>query len=157
MRVTLENYLKKLESEGLLKKEKIGTDQVRSLLMSAAKNIIASEKNLSIDEEACYTLAYNAMLKTARALVFLQNYRPSDGRQHMTTIEVAGKVLGKGFSELILKFDKMRRKRNQFTYEPMLPLSMTEAKNALNTAGKFHDKVRKFLNDKYPQFELFDE
>lgn len=151
----LERCLKKLESEGFLKKETIGIDQVRALLMSATKNIIASEKNLSIDEEACYTLAYSAMLKTARALVFLRNYRPSDGRQHMTTIEVAGKILGKEFGELIHMFDKMRKKRNQFTYEPMLPLSLTEAKNALKTAKKFHDKVRKFLDDKYPQLNLF--
>ncbi len=39
---TLEHYLKRLESEGFLKKEKIGIDQVRALLMSASKNIIAS-------------------------------------------------------------------------------------------------------------------
>ncbi len=155
MMETLERYFKKLETEGFLKKEKIGIDQVRALLMSAAKNIIASEKNLSIDEEACYTLAYNAMLKTARAMVFLRNYRPSDGRQHMTTIEVTGKILGKEFSELIHMFDKMRKKRNQFTYEPMLPLSLTEARNALKTAKKFHDIVRKFLNEKYPQLNLF--
>ncbi len=157
MMKNLENYLKKLESGGFLKKENIGTDQVRALLISASKNLIASEKNLSIDEEACYTLAYNAMLKTARALVFLQNHRPSDGRQHVTTVDVARKILGKEFSELINRFDKMRRKRNQFTYDPMLPLSMTEAKNALNTAGQFQSKVRKFLNDKYPQLELFEE
>jgi uncharacterized protein (UPF0332 family) len=148
--------LRKLESEGFLRQEKIGIDQVRALLTSAAKNIIASEKNLSIDEEACYTLAYNAMLKTARALVFLQNYRPSDGRQHITTIDVSGKILGKEFRNLIEMFDKMRRKRNQFTYEPMLPLSMTEAKNAFKTAKKYHGKVRKFLDGKYPQLNLFD-
>ncbi len=153
---TLERYLKKLESEGFLKREKIGIDQVRALLTSAAKNIIASEKNLSIDEEACYTLAYNAMLKTARALVFLQNYRPSDGRQHITTIDVSGTILGKEFSELIDMFDKMRRKRNQFTYEPMLPLSMTEAKNALKTAKQYHNKVKKFLDNKYTQLHLFE-
>lgn len=152
----LEHFLKKLESESFLKKEKIGVDQVRALLMSAAKNVTAPEKNLSIDEETCYTLAYNAMLKIARALVFLQGYRPSDGRQHMTTIEVAGKILGEKFSELIQMFDKMRRKRNQFTYDPMLPLSLTEARNALKTAKKFHDIVRKFLNDNYPQLNLFD-
>lgn len=153
---TLERYLAKLESEGFLKKEKIGIDQVRALLMSAAKNIIASEKNLSIDEEACYTLAYNAMLKTARALVFLQSYRPSDGRQHMTTIEVAGTILGTEFRDLINMFNVMRKKRNQFTYDPMLPLSMSEAKNALKTANKFHDKVRDFLAEEYPQLNLFD-
>lgn len=117
MKENLENYLKNLESNGLLKREKIGIDQVRALLQSASKNIFASEKNLSIDEEACYTLAYNAMLKTARALVFLQGFRPSDRQQHKTTIEVAGELLGKEFSDLINMFDKMRKKRNQFTYD----------------------------------------
>jgi hypothetical protein len=53
MKENLENYLKKLEDKGLLKKEKIGNDQIRALILSASKNIIASEKNLSIDEEAC--------------------------------------------------------------------------------------------------------
>ena len=154
--VILERYLKKLESEGYLKKEKIGVDQVKALLISAARNIIASEKNLAIDEEACYTLAYNAMLKTARALIFLQNYRPSDGRQHMTTIDVAGNMLGREFTSLIHMFDKMRKKRNQFTYEPLLPLSLTEARNALKTAKKFHGKVRTFLDNKYPQLNLFE-
>lgn len=153
---TLDRYLKKLEADGFIKRENIDIDQVRALLTSAAKNIIASEKILSIDEEACYTLAYNAMLKTARALVFLQNYRPSDGRQHMTTIAVSGKILGKEFSDLIAMFDKMRKKRNQFTYEPMLPLSMTETKNALKTAKNFHTKVKKFLDAKYPQLNLFE-
>lgn len=156
MRENLENYLKRLESAGLLRKERIGIDQIRALLMSASKNIIASEKNLSIDEEACYTLAYNAMLKAARALVFLQGYRPHDGQQHKTTIDLTGEILGKEFNELIELFDKMRKKRNQFTYDPMLPLSLTEAKTALKTADAFHKKVRNFLDKKYPQLKLFE-
>jgi len=156
MKESLQNYLRELEFRGFIKKEKIGADQVKALLISASRNIIASEKNLSIDEEACYTLAYNAMLKIARALVFLQNYRPSDGQQHKTTIEVAGKILGKGFSELIDIFDKMRKKRNQFTYDPMLPLSLADANNALKTANEFYKKVRNFLDSKYPQLRLFE-
>lgn len=156
MKENLGDYLKRLESAGFLKKEKIGIDQIRALLMSASKNIFASEKNLSIDEEACYTLAYNAMLKSARALVFLQGYRPHDGQQHKTTIEVAGEILGKEFSELIELFDKMRKKRNQFTYDPMLPLSLTEAKTALKTADDFYKRIRSFLDKKYPQLKLFE-
>lgn len=156
MKENLENYLKRLESAGLLRRESIGIDQVRALLMSASKNIVASEKNLSIDEEACYALAYNAMLKAARALVFLQGYRPHDGQQHKTTIEVAGEILGKEFSELIAMFDKMRKKRNQFTYDPMLPLSLTEAKSALRNAEDFYKKVKGFLSKKYPQLKLFE-
>ena len=155
MKENLESCLKNLESQGFVKKENIGIDQVKALLMSASKNITASEKNLSIDEEACYTLAYNAMLKIARELIFLQNYRPSDGQQHKTAIEVAGKILGKEFSALIGMFDKMRKKRNQFTYDPLLPLSLKEAENALKTANDFHMKVRSFLDKKYPQLKLF--
>jgi len=37
---TLNQYLRKLESEGFLKQEKIGIDQVRALLTSAAKNAL---------------------------------------------------------------------------------------------------------------------
>lgn len=156
MKEHLDEYLRALESRGFIKKEKIGVDQSKALLMSASRNITASEKNLSIDEEACYTLAYNAMLKLARALVLLQNYRPSDGQQHKTTIEVAGKILGKEFSVLISIFDKMRKKRNQFTYDPLLPLSLAEAKNAIKTANDFYIKVKNFLDKKYPQLKLFE-
>lgn len=156
MKERLENYFKKLGTKGFLKKEKICTDQVRALLISASKNIIASEKNLSIDEEGCYTLAYNAMLKIARAIVFLQGYRLSDGQQRKTTIEVAGEIFGKEFSEIISMFDKMRKKRNQFTYDPMLPLSLTETKYALKTAHDFYKKVKLFLNKKYSQLDLFE-
>ncbi len=155
MKEGLENYLNSFERQGFLRREKIGYDQIKALLLSASKNIVASEKNLSIDEEACYTLAYNAMIKIARALIFLHGYRPSDGQQHKTTIEAAGKILGSSFKDLIIIFDKMRRKRNQFTYEPMLPLSLTEAKNAIKTAEDFHKKVKSFLTEKYPQLELF--
>lgn len=70
MKEGLENYLNSFERQGFLRREKIGDDQIKALLLSASKNIVASEKNLSIDEEACYTLAYNAMIKIARALSF---------------------------------------------------------------------------------------
>lgn len=151
----LESYLKRLESRGFLRKEKIGIDQVKALLAGAYKNITASEKNLSIDEEACYTLAYNAMLKISQALVFLQGYRPHDGQQHKTTIEITGAILGEEFKNLIDMFDIMRKKRNQFTYDPLLPLSLTEAKTALKTAKEFHMKVKLYLDEQYPQLKLF--
>jgi len=118
----LTNYFHNLAEQGYLKKEDIGLDQVKALLESARKNLIASQKNLSIDEETSYSMAYNAMLKVARAIIYLQGFRPDDGRQHKTTIEVAGKILGDDFKILIDKFDQMRKKRNQFTYQPLLPL-----------------------------------
>jgi len=44
-------------------------------------------------------MAYNSMIKVARAVLFLHNLRPANGQQHKTTIEVAGKILGKEFND----------------------------------------------------------
>ena len=64
-------------------------------------------------------------------------------------------ILGDGFSDLIINFDKMRRKRNQFTYEPLLPLSKREAKNALKVADLFFKNVKRYFDEKNPQQKLF--
>ena len=85
--MNLRNYLKNLTKQGFLKKEEIGVDQIRSLLLAASKNLLSAKKNLEIDEETCYTMAYNSMIKAARALLFLQGFRPYDGQQHKTTID----------------------------------------------------------------------
>lgn len=73
-------YFNDLVRRGLLKKEKIGLDQVRALLASSAKNLAASRKTIKIDEETCFAMAYTAMLKIARAILFLHSLRPDDGQ-----------------------------------------------------------------------------
>jgi len=153
--MNLKKYLDKLSEQGFLKQEEIGFNQVRALLDSAFKNIKASRKNLSIDEETCYTMAYNAMIKIARALIFLQGFRPDDGQQHKTTIEVAGEILGESFKNLINKFDKMRQKRNRFIYDPAIPPSQEEANNAIKVAEEFYNKTKTFLEETNPQLKLF--
>ena len=153
--MNLRNYLKNLVKRGFLKKEEIGIDQIRALLSGASKNILSAQKNLEIDEETCYTMAYNSMIKVARALLFLQGLRPDDGQQHKTTVDVAGKILGAEFKNLINQFDNMRKKRNVFTYDPLAPLSYEETKNATETAKSFYNKVQKFLEKTNPQKKLF--
>jgi len=153
--MNLKDYLNDLIEKGLLRKEDIGIDQTKSLLKNAFKNLQSARKNLNLDEETCYTMAYNAMIKVARAILFLNNFRPVDGYQHKTTIDAAGRILGKDFNGLIIRFDKMRKKRNIFTYEPLIPLSKEEAGNSLKTAEEFYKTVRGFLENKNPQLKLF--
>ncbi len=155
--MNLNDYLNRLIERGFLKAERIGIDQVKALLKSAKKNLFAAQRNSEIDEEACYTMAYNAILKTVRALVFLQGFRPADGQQHKITIEIAGKILGKDFEDLIVQLDKMRKRRNQFTYDPLIPLSKQEANNALKNTIDFYKKVKKFLEQNNPQLKLFKD
>ncbi len=146
--------IKVMLDQGLIKKQRVNFTHIEALLLRAQKDIITAKSNLEIDEEVTYNYAYLSMLRCGRAIIFLRGYRSVDGQQHKTIIELSGEILGKGFKNLIKKFDRMRRKRNQFTYDPFLPVSKTEAENALKTAEEFVAKVIKQVQEENPQLRL---
>ena len=63
-------------------------------------------------------------------------------------------VLGYEFKSLINNYDFMRRKRHRFIYEPDIPCSKKEAKDALQNAEKFLDAIHKTIKKKNPQMEF---
>lgn len=138
-------------NRGLIKKQKINFSHIEALLLRAQKDIITAEANLKIDEEVTYNYAYLAMLRCGRSIVFMKEYRSVDGQQHKTIIELSGEILGEEFKSIVKKFDRMRRKRNQFTYDPFLPVSKIEAENALKTAEEFVKIVLKLIQKENPQ------
>ncbi|MBI4063772.1 MAG: HEPN domain-containing protein [Elusimicrobia bacterium] len=146
--------VKELLAGGYLKVHPSDEGQAKKLLLRAARDIKTARANIPIDEEAAYTFAYLAMLRSGRALLFLKGYRPADGRQHKTIVEAAGFFLGPKFTDLADCFDMMRRKRNQFTYEPDLPLSASEVKQALASAESFVGEIRRFIKGDYPELDL---
>jgi len=152
--MSYEERIKILLNQGLIKKQKIDYSHIEALLFRAKKDLFVAKSTLEIDEEATYNYAYLAMLRWGRAIVFLKGYRSTDGQQHKTIIEFSGEILGKGFKNLIKKFDRMRRKRNQFTYDPFLPVSKVEAETALRIAEEFVDKVIERLKKENPQLRL---
>jgi len=141
-------------NQGLIKKQKVDFSQIEALLLRAHKDIVAAKANLEIDEEVTYNYAYLAMLRCARSIVFMKGYRSVDGQQHKTIIELSGEILGEEFKSVVKKFDHMRRKRNQFTYDPFLPVSKIEAENALKTAEEFVTIVLKLVQKENPQLRL---
>jgi uncharacterized protein (UPF0332 family) len=151
MKVDYKDSIKVMLDQGLIKKQKVNFTHIEALLLRAQKDIIVAKSNLEIDEEVTYNYAYLSMLRCGRAIIFLRGYRSVDGQQHKTIIELSGEILGKGFKNLIKKFDRMRRKRNQFTYDPFLPVSKTEAEDVLKTAEEFVAKVIKQVQDENPQ------
>ncbi|MCK9266186.1 HEPN domain-containing protein [bacterium] len=142
-------------ASGLIKRLDVNFIQIEKLIQRAQKDLIVAEKNLTIDEEVAYNYAYLAMLRSGRALLFLKGFRPSDGQQHKTVIDIAQAILGKEFELLVEKFDKMRRKRNQFTYDPFFPVSRTESIKALKTAGYFVKVVSNLIKKETPN-QRFD-
>ncbi len=48
----------------------------------------------------------------------------------------------------------MRRKRNQFTYEPDLPIGLKEAQEALKTAREFVQQILRQARKESPHLEM---
>ncbi len=99
-------------------------------------------------------LTYMAMLKAGRALLFLEGYRPSDGAQHKTVVEVTSIILGEKYQDLTGQFEIMRRKRNEMTYEAGGLISTSEARHSLEDAIALLKEIYEQVKIKNPQLEM---
>jgi uncharacterized protein (UPF0332 family) len=59
--------------------------------------------------------------------------------------------LGREFKVIVEQFDRMRRKRNIFTYEIDISISKSEASNALEKAKRFVDLIKGIIQKENPQ------
>ena len=94
------------------------------------------------------------MLKAGRALMLLKGYVPDDGAQHKTVVEMTSAILGDPYRELTEKFETMRRKRNEMTYESGTLLSKSEAQKAFSDAIALVKKIFTEAKAQNPQLEL---
>jgi uncharacterized protein (UPF0332 family) len=151
----MKKLIDELKANGFIAQEEIGFDQIIRHLDRANKDVRVAKANLKIDMEAAYNYAYLATLRTGRALMFSFGYRPTDGQQHKTIVLFSGTILGKEFSVLVAKFDRMRKFRNKFTYEePGILVSLQEAEKAIMSASQFVTRVSDFIQKKNPQMKL---
>lgn len=136
----------------MLKPQPVDPEQVQRFLASAEKKLASARKALQIDEEACYQLAYEAMLKASLGLMLSFGVRPrSLPGHHVTIIEFAEKRLGKEYEKLIAMFDRMRRKRHQALYDVSGFISKQEAQNALEIAEQYLTIIGKAMKRRHLQ------
>ena len=86
--------------------------------------------------------------------MFLKGYRPSDGAQHKTVVEMTSEILGDKYKDLVGHFETMRRKRNRMTYEAGALLSKSEAQKAFADAISLTQKILEEAKSQNPQMEL---
>lgn len=84
-----QSYLKK----GFLKKQKADFRQIDMQIVRARKDLATFYLVLDKDPEWACAIAYQAMLRLGRALIYSYDFLPADGRQHKTVVEVTGKIL----------------------------------------------------------------
>lgn len=104
--------------------------------VSVAKNALASNADWA------YTIAYNAMLQAARALMFSKGYRPAGNNQHATVVQFSGQFLN---TESVDALDRMRRRRHIVVYDMAGTVSQLEAENAVSRAESFLSAVEDLL------------
>lgn len=148
--------LKLLSSHGLLEKVAVSKKQVTSNVVRAKKDLITAKTTITIDEEWAYTIAYHAMLRAGRALMFANGYRPKGKDQHKTVVEFCAEVLGEEFRSLTSSFNRMRIKRHDFIYEPERPIPRTEAAKSLESAERFVAEISRRIEKEQPSKGLFE-
>jgi uncharacterized protein (UPF0332 family) len=149
-----DRLIRRLEREGRIRKQEAGYVQVEALLKDAILDLGEARRIQGIAERAIYLLTYNAMLKAGRALLLLNGYVPDDGAQHKTVVDLTSAILGEKFRDLTEQFERMRRKRNDLTYQGGTLLSKSESQNALSSAISFIQNILKKVKTQNPQLEL---
>lgn len=150
----MDKLIRKLEREGKIRKQTANLVQVEALLKESIRDLDEAKKIAHIATRATYLLAYNAMLKAGRALLFFKEYIPADGGQHKTVVEMTSAILGESFRGLCDQFESMRRKRNELTYEAGILLSETDSKKAFDDARQIVKGILATVKSKNPQLKL---
>lgn len=140
-----EKFIEEYLSKGLIKKQSPNVEAIKALLRRADKDIVTAKATLEIDEGISYTVAYLGMLRCARAFMLSKGFRPSDGYQHKTVVDFISVCFGDKYKTLVQYFDRMRRKRNIFTYESDICISKTEAQGAIEKACELIKLVKNLL------------
>jgi uncharacterized protein (UPF0332 family) len=101
--------------------------EIQQLLSVAIRDLGTASRNLAMDPDWAYNIAYNAILQSARALMMSEGYRPRGSDHHATVVRFTeGAFKGKPTFPITL-FDQMRRKRNRAVYEISGVVSKKEA------------------------------
>ncbi len=134
--------------------------EVMGLMIRAERDLATARLLQEKDEEWSYAAAFQAMARSGRALILSEGYRPKGVRSrdtHKTVVTAAGVILGEKYKSLINKFDRMRRKYQNFMVESVSVLSRYEAGQAIKDADEFFGLVSARLKEKYSQMSLLND
>lgn len=134
--------LKKLLDKGMI--EKIGKNEnlIKNTFELAKRDLKVAKDNLkNKNYDWTFSIAYNSMLQSARALMFYEGYRAKGEYKHLSVVEFL-KIKFVELSDQIFIFNKMRKKRHLLVYEEIDLISSDEALRSVDVAKKFVEKIR---------------
>jgi uncharacterized protein (UPF0332 family) len=148
------NYERFLK-DNLIKRQHPDFRQIGYQLKRAQKDLKTAESNLAIDLTWAFAIAYHAMMRASKALMYSQGYLPTSKRSHKTIIEFTKLMLGNEYDSLIIRFNRMRRQRHDFIYESKNHITLSEAKDSIQTAEKLINEIISLVEKANPEKDLF--
>ena len=139
----------------LVKKQRPDFRQIEHQLQRSLKDLKTAEANLEIDLTWSFAIAYHAMIRAGRALMYSKGYLPTAKNSHRTIVEFVKLTLGDEYSSIMSRFNRMRRKRHDFIYDSKNHITSDEAKSSLETAKKLIDKIVASVKQANPEKPLF--
>ena len=133
--------LSDLLKEGRVREVEPDAKQAEECLGAARRDLSVAKKILDEDYDWAFSISYNAMLQSARALMFAQGYRSVGENSHKTVVDFIDVKLGAKYSNKVDLFDDMRRKRHRVIYEKAGVVSRYEAEHAIKTAEEFVKQI----------------
>jgi uncharacterized protein (UPF0332 family) len=123
---------------------------VKQFLADAVKKALTARRNLAIDAEAAYQIAYQAMLKGSLAVMLSHGQRPRvQLGHHAAIIEFAKKHLDPSLAPTFALFDRMRRKRNDAFYD-IAVIDVVEAEGAVKAAEAYLNVIEADIKTRIP-------
>lgn len=137
-----------MKIDDLLDKRKIyrhraSPEEIGRLLELAGRDIRMAKVTMAEDWDWAFSIAYNAVLQSARAFMYSKGFRPAAEQGHKNTFAFLRAALGEELASSIGYFDRMRKKRNQAIYDVAGLISEKEAKAILKQAVKFVDEIKR--------------
>ena len=143
------------ELEKKLKPCPIDLKRVEYFIKRARKDFASAQLLSATDLEGAFTFLYDGMLHAGLAYMAVSGVYPDMRGKHQTVIEFAAHELGKNYESQMEFYDRMRRKRHQFIYEPgPMGCTLKEIEEANKVASEFLAVILTKIKEKSPQKEL---
>lgn len=139
----------------LIKRQTPDFKQIEYQLKRAQKDLKTAESNLTIDLTWAFAIAYHAMIRASKALMYSKGYLPTAKRSHKTIVEFAKLSLSSEYENLIGRFNRMRRQRHDFIYGSKNHITSHEAKLSIDTAKKLIEEIVTLIRAENPEKDLF--
>ena len=146
-----EKFLK----DNLIKEQKPDFKQISYQLKRSQKDLKTAEANLSIDLTWAFAIAYHAMMRASKALMYSKGYLPTVKNSHKTIVELTKLILGDEYDSIINRFSRMRRQRHDFIYDSKNNITPHEAKSSIDTAKRLIDEIIIIVKKESPEKDLF--